>query len=662
MANIASLIVSIGSDISKLEKGLSQAQRAIANTGKQMTQMGKTMSKNVTAPITALAAGVVALQKRTGEYADRIQDLSDVTGISTDALQEWDFVARRVGVSTDVISSAFSSLGRRMSQFSRGSGPAVDAAEKLGVAFRDSNGQMRNADDLIMDLLGGLSQMPPDLERAELGTALFGRRWEMLAPVIGRGSDGIEQIRKEAQELGIVMSGESLEAANEFREAFVTFQERISSVGRSLAIDLMPVVLDLVPVFERVVEVVTTTLQRFTQMDKATQMNVIQIGALAAAIGPALLMLGKMATGIASVTTAVRALTVAMATNPFLLIATGVAAVISSMAIANAKTQAFRRNLQEVLDMKPEGTENELAIIAENIAGLEREIESVQRTRRFANIEQRAQADEEIERIRGQITALEDLRAETALLQLERKNDVSNTNEQAEAINNLNTALDRSLFLFRDLAGQRAADAGMPEDDIIEDLSLDLERHVNQPISGSIAHIDQEIRRMTDFYMNATTEASREFARTMIEGLQGQRDEMHGLGGDVDNLTRSFEGFGMLASQVLDRLIFSGERLSNVLRSVGRQLFSRGLITALTGGFSGGIGAGLLNIIGVNDALITSGGDVVKFHPDDNILAMKDFSALGGGNMKSQHVTVTGVLQGQDIFVTNARGGDSYNR
>lgn len=34
----------------------------------------------------------------------------------------------------------------------------------------------------------------------------------------------------------------------------------------------------------------------------------------------------------------------------------------------------------------------------------------------------------------------------------------------------------------------------------------------------------------------------------------------------------------------------------------------------------------------VNDALITSGGKVIKFHPDDNILAMKSFEGLGGGS------------------------------
>ena len=37
------------------------------------------------------------------------------------------------------------------------------------------------------------------------------------------------------------------------------------------------------------------------------------------------------------------------------------------------------------------------------------------------------------------------------------------------------------------------------------------------------------------------------------------------------------------------------------------------------------------NETSVNDALITSDGKVVKFHPDDNILAMKDFGALTAG-------------------------------
>jgi hypothetical protein len=52
---------------------------------------------------------------------------------------------------------------------------------------------------------------------------------------------------------------------------------------------------------------------------------------------------------------------------------------------------------------------------------------------------------------------------------------------------------------------------------------------------------------------------------------------------------------------------------------------------------------------------------VVKFHPDDNILAMKDFSKLGamGGGQK---VEVFGKISGQDIFISSDRGGSTFNR
>ena len=86
-------------------------------------------------------------------------------------------------------------------------------------------------------------------------------------------------------------------------------------------------------------------------------------------------------------------------------------------------------------------------------------------------------------------------------------------------------------------------------------------------------------------------------------------------------------------------VVVHAQSLTDALRNIGRLLASsaiqmgiRMLLTGGTGG-AGGIAGGLLGrVFNVNDALITSGGDVVKFHPDDNILAMKDFSALGGTN------------------------------
>jgi hypothetical protein len=84
---------------------------------------------------------------------------------------------------------------------------------------------------------------------------------------------------------------------------------------------------------------------------------------------------------------------------------------------------------------------------------------------------------------------------------------------------------------------------------------------------------------------------------------------------------------------------------------VGLTSLIRGLLSAGTGGTQ----------TSVNDALITSSGDVIKFHPDDNILAMKDFSKLGGG-MQEMVVRVEGQLRGEDIFISGTRGGARYSR
>jgi TP901 family phage tail tape measure protein len=72
---------------------------------------------------------------------------------------------------------------------------------------------------------------------------------------------------------------------------------------------------------------------------------------------------------------------------------------------------------------------------------------------------------------------------------------------------------------------------------------------------------------------------------------------------------------------------------------------------------AGAAAAGLFNTIvpstSVNDAMITNSGKVIKFHPNDNILAMKDFSKLGGGG----DVTVNNRLfiDGREVAISMER-------
>src|SRR5690625_7393207 len=69
MASIATLLVKIAADPTELDKGLKKSERTVEDWGKKLHSAGTTMTKMVTGPIAAMGAGILALQRRTGQYA-----------------------------------------------------------------------------------------------------------------------------------------------------------------------------------------------------------------------------------------------------------------------------------------------------------------------------------------------------------------------------------------------------------------------------------------------------------------------------------------------------------------------------------------------------------------------------------------------------------------
>lgn len=127
--------------------------------------------------------------------------------------------------------------------------------------------------------------------------------------------------------------------------------------------------------------------------------------------------------------------------------------------------------------------------------------------------------------------------------------------------------------------------------------------------------------------------------------------------------TKAIAGFVRTIGNIFRQAAIHGRNLGDVLSSIARQLASKALVNALAMLVSGGsFGIGKLlfgsvgSIIGVNDALVRSDGSVVQFHPDDDILAMKDFGNLqpSGGNQRIEnHLYLDG--RELEIALENAR-------
>ena len=191
--------------------------------------------------ITRLIGGIM-------EMSDRLSDLSDMTGMNTDQLQEWQYVSKIAGVNTEAVSNAALNLTNRFQNLYREQSPISRGFREMGIEAFDAGGELRNTGDIVDDVITTLAEMENATERNAYGAQLFGGSWKDLAPILAMGADGIEKVKQEARDLGVVMDRDAIDKANQLREAKVRLSEASGALGRELGSMLVPALTKLAEV------------------------------------------------------------------------------------------------------------------------------------------------------------------------------------------------------------------------------------------------------------------------------------------------------------------------------------------------------------------------------------------------------------------------------
>jgi hypothetical protein len=196
--------------------------------------------KGAAAAVTALGASAVALGVRVGDAADELLDLSQMTGLSTDALQEFRRVATIAGVDQDMLAEAAKKMTARFARGAEGSADLRQGLAQLGIASRTASGGVRPMSDVVGEAVEALASMEDVTQRNVLATKLFGRGASELTPILGLGANAIASARAEAHELGLVLDRDALESANQFRQEWQTLRASLSASASEIGITLVP--------------------------------------------------------------------------------------------------------------------------------------------------------------------------------------------------------------------------------------------------------------------------------------------------------------------------------------------------------------------------------------------------------------------------------------
>jgi phage-related minor tail protein len=281
------------------------------------SQGAKQVSEATRGVSTAAAGGAAAMlgmAYNAGTTADDLLTLSRNTGISVEELQKMQYASDIVDVSMEQMTGSLTKLVKQM-------GSGNKAFETLGVSITDENGNMRDAVDVWYESLDALSKVENETERDQLAMDLFGRSAMEMSGIVDDGGESLRALGQEAEDMGLILSEDAVSAAGEFNDAMDRLknqaQQAFFEAGAALSESLLPLLEDLIGK-------VSEVIQWFSDLDGDTQILILTVLGLVAAISPVAGLLSSISTIAGVLGTAFTVLT-----GPIGLVVAAIAAVIA---------------------------------------------------------------------------------------------------------------------------------------------------------------------------------------------------------------------------------------------------------------------------------------------------------------------------------------------
>lgn len=249
-ATVGALRVTLGANTANFEAGMKRARREAQSSA---TAIQRSLS-GIKSGIGGLATGIVAglsigvitdLAKRGLDYAASLGEVAQQLGVTTEALQVYRYAGSQVGLTNEQIEGGLQKLTRTAGEAAEGSKAAAEAFNKLGVNVLDVNGKVKDTDRLMREVADGLSKIEDPARRAAIEVDLFGRAGQKLDTLLAGGSKAIDELRDAAHRLGIVLSEEQIQRADETADKLAALKQVLEARIAGTVADNAAAILEL---------------------------------------------------------------------------------------------------------------------------------------------------------------------------------------------------------------------------------------------------------------------------------------------------------------------------------------------------------------------------------------------------------------------------------
>lgn len=229
-----------------LNRKLKLAQRSVQDFASE----AQGVAQAVGAPFAAVAGAVgFSLQSAVTGFAqagDGLDKMSARLGISAVKLQEWSFAATHAGAAPEDLEDALKDLSEKIAEVAGGdTGDAAQLFSALEISVKDASGKIRPASDIFEEVADAIQRNEDPALRTKMAMVLMGDSGRKLIPMLSGGAQGLDDMAKQAHDLGLVMNEDAVAAAAKMTDHMDDMKASVTAVGHEIGYRLSPIVISM---------------------------------------------------------------------------------------------------------------------------------------------------------------------------------------------------------------------------------------------------------------------------------------------------------------------------------------------------------------------------------------------------------------------------------
>lgn len=236
------LSIDIEARLAQFQDGLNKVARDAGRTANSIDRAFSGL-RSTLAALAGLAIGgsVVAQLKQAIDELAALNDGAAQAGVSVESLSSLLNTLAPTGVGLEKIVEIAGKITKSMGQAETETSAQAKAFAALGIAIKDAQGNLRNADDILVDLSKALAQYKDDANKVAIAQALLGKTGAEYLPILGdlatRGRAAATVTKEQAQ------------AADDLADSIGDLNRQFTVFKQGLASAVIPTLLQLIEQF-----------------------------------------------------------------------------------------------------------------------------------------------------------------------------------------------------------------------------------------------------------------------------------------------------------------------------------------------------------------------------------------------------------------------------